>query len=79
MESAVRAAVADYNNAEIRKNIPYTIHSRKHPDYANRTKPQVGNIYPDYNGAVIRYHKDVEEMVEAFFMDNQLDGKIIEA
>ena len=34
--------------------------------------------YPRYNDVKIDYHKDVEEMVDAFFLENQLDGKISE-
>ena len=80
LDGAVRAAVADYNDLEKRPNIPYSIHSVNHPRYEERTKPQAGNsdAFPDYNGATIKYRKDPEEMVEQFFLHNQLDGKIID-
>ncbi len=80
LEKIVTAAVDDYNNPAKRSDIPYSIHSVKHPDYENRAKPKLAtsSAYPDYNGAKITYHKDVEEMVEQFFVHNQLDGKIVD-
>lgn len=79
LENAVRLVVNDYNDPEKRANIPYSIHSKKNPNYENRTKVQVGSSWiPKYNGVRIDYRKDIEEMVEAFFIENQLDGKIID-
>ncbi len=79
LETGVKEVVAAYNDPEKRKLIPYSIHSRNNPNYENRTKPQFANnhsAYPTYNGVKINYHKDVEEMVEQFFLENQLDGTI---
>ncbi len=80
LENAVKAVVEEYNNPGLRDRIPYSIQSKKHPRYEERTKPQVGkgDAFPSYNGVQIRYRKDVEEMVEAFFLENQLDGTIID-
>ena len=81
LDSAMRSVVADYNAPEKRKNIGYSIHSKKNPKYELRSKATAGNdtvAYPRYNGVKIDYHKDVEEMVEIFFLENQLDGKIAE-
>ena len=79
LENAVKEVVKDYNNLEKRDSFPYSIHSKKNPNYENRTKAQVGTSYiPRYNGVRIDYRKDVEEMVEAFFLENQLDGTIID-
>lgn len=81
LDSAMRSVVADYNNPEKHNDIGYSIHSKKNPNYALRTKPTTGKdtvAYPRYNGVKIDYHKDVEEMVEIFFLENQLDGKIVE-
>ena len=79
LENAVKEVVKDYNDTEKRPNFPYSIHSKKSPDYEKRSKPQVGTSWiPRYNGVRIDYHKDVEEMVEAFFLENQLDGTIID-
>ncbi len=81
LETAVKETVNDYNDEEKRQHIPYSIHSAKHPDFENRTKPQLNrsNALPKYNGIVeIKYHKDVEEMVEQFILLNQLDGTIID-
>lgn len=80
LETALKEVVEDYNDAEKRTKIPYTIHSVNHPDYENRGKPQTGNsnAYPRYKGVKIDYRKDPEEMVEQFFLQNQLDGNIVD-
>ena len=79
LEPAVKEVVEAYNDSERNEEIPYSIHSKKNPDYENRTKPQFGDGYiPLYKGVKINYRKDVDEMVYAFFMENQLDGKIID-
>ena len=80
LENAVKETVRDYNDPDKRPTFPYSIHSKKNPNYENRTKPQIGSDWiPRYNGVKIDYRKDVEEMVEAFFLENQLDGNIVEA
>ena len=77
LENNVKEVVKDYNDLEKRHSFPYSIHSKKNPNYENRSKPQVGTSWiPRYNGVKIDYRKDVEEMVEAFFLENQLDGII---
>lgn len=77
LENSVKEVVRDYNDLEKRASFPYSIHSKKSPNYENRTKAQVGTSWiPRYNGVRIDYRKDVEEMVEAFFLENQLDGTI---
>ena len=81
LENAVKSVVNDYNDPEKHNDIPYSIHSKNNPKYEERTKPQVGNdtvAYPRYNGVKIDYRKDVEEMVNAFFLENQLDGTIVD-
>ena len=79
LENNVKEIVRDYNDLEKRASFPYSIHSKKNPNYENRTKAQVGTSYiPRYNGVRIDYRKDVEEMVEAFFLENQLDGNIVD-
>lgn len=81
LENAVKAVVDDYNDPDKRANVPYSIHSKHNPKYDQRTKAQAGNdtvAYPRYNGVKIDYHKDVAEMVDAFFLENQLDGKIVD-
>ena len=81
LENAVRSVVAAYNDPELRGNIGYTIHSKYNPKYDQRSKPTMGNdtvAYPRYNDVKIDYHKDIDEMVCAFFLENQLDGKISE-
>lgn len=76
LETAVKEVVKDYNDPDKRKNIPYTIQSVHHPDYENRTKPQTGST--TYNGVKIGYRRDVDELVEGFFIHNELNGKIID-
>lgn len=79
LENNVKEVVRDYNDLEKRASFPYSIHSKKNPDYENRTKVQVGTSYiPRYNGVRIDFRKDVEEMVEDFFLENQLDGNIVD-
>jgi len=79
LENNVKEVVRDYNDLGKRGSFPYSIHSKKNPNYENRTKAQVGTSYiPRYNGVRIDYRKDVEEMVEAFFLENQLDGSIVD-
>ena len=77
LENNVKEVVKDYNDYEKRSAFPYSIHSKKNPNYENRTKAQIGTSYiPRYNGVRIDYRKDVEEIVEAFFLENQLDGTL---
>lgn len=78
LEDKVRAAVNDYNDPETRKNIPYSIHSKYNPHNAEKAKLQANDkkVHPDYNGVIIDYRKEPVEMVEQFFLENQLDGKI---
>ena len=79
LESAVKEVVKDYNDPETRPSFPYSIHSKKNPNYENRTKPQLGTSWiPRYNDVRIDFRKDVEEMVDDFFLENQLDGKIVD-
>lgn len=78
LENAVKEVVEDYNDSEKNSKIPYTIHSKRNPNYENRTKPQVGTVGLTYKGVTIDYRKDVAEMVDAFFLENQLDGTIID-
>lgn len=79
LENNVKEVVKDYNDLEKRASFPYSIHSKKNPNYENRGKLQVGTSYiPRYNGVRIDFRRDVEEMVEAFFLDNDLDGTIVD-
>ncbi|MBQ9769370.1 MAG: hypothetical protein IJW27_04120 [Clostridia bacterium] len=81
LENKVRAVVADYNS-DRRENIPYSIHSAKNPLFEQRTTFKGANsagAHPDYNGVTIDKYIDPEEVVEQFFLINQLDGKITEA
>ena len=74
LESSVRAVLKLYET-EDRSKIPYTIQSIHHPNYANRSKPQVG-LGPDFEGVTIRYHRDIDEMVVGLFINNELNGTI---
>ena len=74
LEDSVRNVLAIYAS-ENRSKIPYTIQSIHHPDYENREKLQMGSG-PDYEGVTIRYHREIDEMVEGLFIRNELNGSI---
>lgn len=79
LETAVRTAVNDYNNPEKKALVPYTFHSSKNPNFEDRYKFKGANgagAHPDYMGARIDYHKDVEEMLEHYFVLNELSGTL---
>ena len=76
LEKAVRAVLDLYMDREKRKDVPYTIHSVNHPNYENRGKAQL-NVSRIYQDVQITYHRDIEEMVEGFFVHNELNGKIV--
>ncbi len=79
LETAVRSAVDDYNDPTKRNQIPYTFQSSKNPNFENRFQFKGANgvgAHPDYNGARIDYHKDVEEMLEHYFVLNELVGTL---
>ena len=72
MEEAIWKIKVKYvlNHAEL----PYTINSVHHPDYGKKidnkciVRPMVDNV-------VINYHRDIEEMVEGYFVNNEAIGK----
>ncbi len=79
LETAVKSAINDYNDLNKRNNIPYTFHSSKNPNFENRfslKEANIGNSHPDYMGARIDYHKDVEEMLEHYLVMNELNGTL---
>lgn len=81
LERNVKEVVAAFNDPEKRSEIPFSIHSVHNPKYEQRTKPQVGNdtvAYPRYNSVKIDYHRTPEEMIRGFFLENELNGKIID-
>lgn len=76
LENKMKAVMDEYASGD-RTKIPYTIHSVHHPDYENRSKPQLMNTYPHVNGVRINYHREIEELVEGLFIHNELNGTII--
>ena len=79
LEKAVRDAVNDYNNPERRDLIPYTYHSSKNPKFEERFTFKGVNgkdAKPDYMGTVLDFRKDIEEMVEHYFVLNDLTGSL---
>lgn len=79
LETAVRTAVNDYNNPDKKASIPYSIHSSKNPHFAERNTFKGANApgaHSDYMGARIDYHTDVEEMLEHYFVLNELNGSL---
>lgn len=81
LENAVRSVVADYNTPEKYESMPRSIHSAKNPLFASRTTFKGANsagAHPNYNGTRIDKFIDPEEVIEQFFLINQIDGKITE-
>lgn len=79
METAVRTAVDHYNDSDKKKDIPYTFHSSKNPNFENRYKfkgANGANAHPDYLGVRVDYHKDVEEILEHYFVLKELSGSL---
>ena len=78
LEKTIYDIVEIYNDTEKRKDIPYTIHSKNHYDHANRMN-KIKVVGEDYKGATVLYHRDIEEFMDAFFLENEIGGKIISA
>lgn len=79
LETAVRTAVNDYNTPGKKESIPYSIHSSKNPHFAERNTFKGANASgarPDYMGAKIEIHQDVEEMLEHYFVIPQINGTL---
>lgn len=79
LETAVKTAVNDYNDPNRRNDIPYTFHSSKNPNFEDRYSFKGANgagAHPEYMGVRIDYHKDVEEMLEHYFVLNELSGTL---
>lgn len=80
--SSVEKVLSDYDNPEKRASIPYSIHSAKNPFFEQRFESKgvtSSGAHPDYNGVRIDKFIDPEEVIEQFFLLNQLDGNISEA
>ena len=81
LEAAVRTAVTDYNIPDKKESIPYTFHSSKNPNFEQRFSfkgANASNAHPDYMGAKIDYRKDVEEMLQHYFVLNELNGALVD-
>ena len=80
IENAVKEVVTVFNDPLRHHEIPYTIHSVNHPHYEEREKLHIDSskVYGYYNGVKIEYHRDAIELVEGFFLHNELNGKIID-
>lgn len=79
LENAVRTAVNDYNNPDKKLSIPYSIQSSKNPHFEERFTFKGSNsvnAYPNYMGAKIDFHQDIEEMLEHFFVIPMLNGTL---
>lgn len=79
LETSVRTAVTDYNTPEKKHLIPYTFHSSKNPNFENRFSVKGANgtdAHPYYMGVRVDYRKDVEEMLEHYFVLNELNGSL---
>lgn len=79
LETAVRTAVNDYNTPDKKAMIPYSLHSSKNPHFEQRTTFKGANAsgaHPEYMGVTNDYRKDVEEMLEHYFVLNELNGTL---
>ncbi len=79
LETAVREAVNNYNDPSKRALIPYSLHSSKNPHFEERTTVKGANApgaHPDYMGVKIDCHADVADMLEQYFVLNQLNGTL---
>ena len=56
--------------------VPFTITSIHHPDYENRTKPQIGQT--KFGNVVIKYHRTLQELVDGYFLRKELNYDISE-
>lgn len=62
----------DFKNG---KSLPYTMHSVYHPKYEERTKAYfAGDVHAQYKGVTIEYYREIEELVEGYFVDNEQNG-----
>lgn len=76
LEAAVKSAVDDYNN---NRPIPYSIHSSKNAHFEERTTfkgANAGGAHPKYKDVVIDMHQDLDEMIEHYFVLNQMNGEL---
>ena len=79
LKEAVKSAVDDYNDPEKKRYIPYSIASSNNPHYEERTTFKGANspdAHPTYNGARIDIHVDVDEMLEHYFVLNEINGTL---
>lgn len=80
LETAVKTAVNDYNSKKA--SVPYSIHSSKNPHFEERNTFKGANAAdarPNYMGAKIDFHQDVEEMLEHYFTIPMINGKLSDA
>ncbi|MBR5187127.1 MAG: hypothetical protein IKW18_01540, partial [Clostridia bacterium] len=79
LETSVRTAVDDYNNPDKKESIPYSVHSSKNPHFEERSTLKGVNApsaHPGYMGATIDFRQDVDEMLEHYFVLNQINGTL---
>jgi len=57
-------------------NIPVTVTSVFHPNYANRTKLNAQGATVKYGDVTITYHRYVDEVVEGYFVNNEINLKL---
>lgn len=74
LEASVKEVVEDYPKGII----PYTVHSIHHPNNANKAKAGAEGATVGYKGVSVTYHRTPEELVEGFFLHNELNGTIKE-
>ncbi len=74
LDAAMKEVVNDFNKGI---QLPYTMHSIHHPKYEERNKAHfAGDVRAQYKGVTIEYHREVEELVEGYFVHNELNGSL---
>ena len=53
------------------------MNSVHHPKYEERNKAHfAGDVRAQYKGVTIEYHREVEELVEGYFVHNELNSSL---
>lgn len=74
LDAAMKEVVKDFNEGVA---LPYTMHSVHHPRYEERNEPHlVGAVRATYKGVTIEYHREVDELVEGYFVYNEINGTL---
>ena len=76
LQNDVVKVVDEYNDPATRNKIPFTVQSIHHPNFENKDKLGASGAKESYGSVTITYHRTVEELVEGYFVRNELNGTI---